>query len=131
MISLESCLKADDLDGALIGVVERAGAEPILCYDYRACVRILMERDEMECGEAMEFLSANTMNAWHGEGTPCFLHTPDPGSLSAIRDLLEDGHEVRLEEDCLMVMSNNPAKIAKSWDFDSPFLIPKYPWRAP
>ena len=66
-------LSADGLDEAVIGIVERCGMEPVLCYDARKCVEILMERDGMTRDEAQEFFEFNTLGAYMGEGTPMYL----------------------------------------------------------
>ena len=62
-------LSADGLDEAVIGIVERCGFEPVLCYDVRKCVQILMDRD----GMTREFFEFNTLGAYMGEGTPMYM----------------------------------------------------------
>lgn len=65
-------LKADGLDDAIIGVVQRMGIQAI-CYDEDKVLEILMERDGMTLIEAMEYFDFNIAGAWIGESTPFFL----------------------------------------------------------
>jgi hypothetical protein len=66
--------KMDGFDDCIIGIVERFGSEPILCYDRQAVLEKLME-DGMTHEEAEEYFSFNQIGAWVGETTPCFLST--------------------------------------------------------
>lgn len=66
-------LTADGFDGALIGLVEGACRQPVACYDYRACIRILKRRGMSE-EEAEEWMDFNVTDAYVGEMTPLFLH---------------------------------------------------------
>lgn len=65
-------LKADGLDDAIIGVVQRMGIQAI-CYDEDKVIEILMERDSMTLEEAIEYFDFNIAGAWVGESTPFFL----------------------------------------------------------
>ena len=65
-------LKMDGYDEAFIGVVERFGMEPILCYDKDKVLDILVAGG-MDEDEALEFFEFNQLGAWMGDGTPCFL----------------------------------------------------------
>jgi len=67
-------LLADGFEGALIGLVDGACREPVVCYDFRKCVEILMTRDGMDEDEAEEYLSFNTTGAYVGKYTPLFVH---------------------------------------------------------
>jgi len=66
----EHLLKADGLDEAIIGVVERMGTQAI-CYDTEKVIEILM-RDMTE-DEAWEYFHYNIAGAWVGDHTPFFL----------------------------------------------------------
>ena len=68
-------LKADGLDGAIIGIGERCGQEDILVYDVGKVIDILIQRDGMNYDEAHEFFSYNIVGAWHGEETPIWVRT--------------------------------------------------------
>lgn len=68
------CLLADGFDDAIIGLVDGATRQPVVCYDYAKCVEILMASSSMEEDEAEEFLEFNTLGAYVGEMTPLFLH---------------------------------------------------------
>lgn len=65
-------LKADGLDDAIIGVVQRMGIQAI-CYDEDKVIEILMERDGMTYEEAIEYFDFNIAGAWVGDSTPFFL----------------------------------------------------------
>jgi hypothetical protein len=63
-------LKADGLDEAIIGVVQRMGTQAI-CYDTEKVIEILM-RDMTE-DEAWDYFHYNIAGAWVGDHTPFFL----------------------------------------------------------
>ena len=63
----------DGFDEAIVGVVEVHTRKPIVVYDPRRMVEILVERDGMTEGEAEEYLAFNTYCAWVGDSTPGFL----------------------------------------------------------
>ena len=67
----EDMLFADGFDDALIGYIERAGMSAIACYDKDKCIEILAK--DMTYEEAMEYFYYNTVGAYVGENTPCFL----------------------------------------------------------
>ena len=69
-------LKADGLDDAIIGVVQRMGIQAI-CYDEDKVIEILMERDSMTLEEAIEYFDFNIAGAWVGDSTPFFLQKMD------------------------------------------------------
>jgi hypothetical protein len=59
---------------ALVGVRFGFGDNKnIAVFDYDLCVLSLMEEDEMEEMDAIEYLDFNTVDAYVGEYTPCFL----------------------------------------------------------
>jgi hypothetical protein len=64
---------ADGFDEAILGVSRRAGSDPLVAYDYDACIEILMERDTMSRSEATEFFEYNVIGAYYGERTPVFV----------------------------------------------------------
>ena len=70
-------LLADDFEDAFIGVVESFGAAPKACYDYDACIEILMK--DMDEGEAIEFMEFNVTSAYVGEFTPAFIKLNSKG----------------------------------------------------
>jgi len=67
-------LVMDGYDDCIIGVVERCGQEPIVCYDKSKVIKQLGSND-MTTEEAEEFFYCNQVGAWMGDTTPCFLST--------------------------------------------------------
>ena len=65
-------LVAKGLEEAVIGYVERFGQEPLVLFDKKRCITILMETSEMTMDEAEEYFDFNVIGAWMGDGTPCF-----------------------------------------------------------
>ena len=65
-------LVMDGYDDCLIGIVERFGQAPIMCYDKNKVLSKL-EKEGMSADEAEEFFEFNQIGAWMGEFTPCFL----------------------------------------------------------
>jgi hypothetical protein len=70
----DDLLLADGFEDALIGTVVGACRQPVACYDYMECVKILMKRDKMDEDTACEYLDFNAVGAYVGERTPLFLH---------------------------------------------------------
>jgi hypothetical protein len=68
-------LTADGFDDAIIGICRRCGQPPVMAYDSNACIRILVERDDMTREDAEEFFWFNVAGAWVGPGTPVFVQT--------------------------------------------------------
>jgi hypothetical protein len=65
-------LTMDGYDDCIVGVVERFGQEPIVCYDKEKVLQRL-ESDGCDRDEAVEFFYFNQIGAWMGDSTPCFL----------------------------------------------------------
>lgn len=60
-------------DEAIIGIAERCGMQPVVCYDRTRCIDILAR--DMSREEAEEFFEFNTLGAWMGDRTPVFVDT--------------------------------------------------------
>jgi hypothetical protein len=67
-------LEPAKFDAAILGVLERCGEEPKVCYSLDKILKILME-DGMEYEEALEYYEYNVVGAWMGDQTPAFLNT--------------------------------------------------------
>ena len=65
-------LTMDGYDDCIVGVVERFGENPIVCYDKEKVLQRL-KSDGMDMNEAEEFFYFNHIGAWLGDSTPCFL----------------------------------------------------------
>jgi hypothetical protein len=66
---------ADGFEKAVIGFsAYQPGRLPTVIYDYEECIAVLMNRDDMEYAEAVEYMEFNVTGAWFGEGTPIFMH---------------------------------------------------------
>ena len=72
-------LEADGFEKALVGVVEQCGGSRALAYDYWKCVDVLVDDNEWDEEEAIEYMDFNVTGAYVGPGTPVFLYpfTPD------------------------------------------------------
>ena len=73
----EEALYADGFEEAYVGIIMRAGSPAVAGYDRGKCISILMNRDGMSHEEAEEFFSFNTLGAYVGENTPCFISFSD------------------------------------------------------
>ncbi len=62
----------DGLEEAVIGLTTRDG-EWILAYSVKKIIDILMERDGMEYGDAVEFYEFNIGCLYAGERTPVLI----------------------------------------------------------
>ena len=77
-------LVMDGYDDCIVGVVERCGQDPIVCYD-KEKVLLRLESDGMDRSEAEEFFYFNQIGAWMGDSTPCFLSSNSPVNSQAER----------------------------------------------
>ena len=73
-------LTMDGYDDCIVGIVERFGSPPIVCYD-RDQVLEKLGKDGMSRDEAEEFFEFNQIGAWVGEETPCFLTQMNRGEI--------------------------------------------------
>jgi hypothetical protein len=73
----EEALIVDGFDKAIIGVAERINLGPVAAYDVETILEILMERDEMDYEEALEYFQYNIIGSWMGEHTPVFIYKSD------------------------------------------------------
>jgi len=69
-------LVMDGYDDCILGVVERFGQPPIVCYSTLKVLESLM-RSGMTEEEAVEWFEFNQIGAGMGESTPCFLTEGD------------------------------------------------------
>jgi hypothetical protein len=69
-------LFADGFDDAILGIVERCGFDPVVCYSADKIIDILM-KDNMSHEEAVEYYEFNILGAYVGEKTPMFLERWD------------------------------------------------------
>jgi hypothetical protein len=65
---------ADGFEDALIGLAHGACRTPVVCYDLRKCIQILVERDGMTEEDAEEYINFNVTGAYVGELTPLFIY---------------------------------------------------------
>ena len=59
-------------DAAIIGVLERFGAVPAVCYDYEKVIQVLVDQG-MSLDDACEWYQFNILGAWMGDTTPVFV----------------------------------------------------------
>lgn len=72
----ENAVILTGLDKAIIGIVEEFGNGPRILYSKSKIIEILMERDEMDEIEAIEFYDFNILGLYAGEQNPVFLTIP-------------------------------------------------------
>jgi hypothetical protein len=74
----DNVLYADGFEDAIIGIGIQGGThKAVAVYNIEKMEQILMDRDGMDWGEAVEFLNFNTLGAYVGEHTPIYLETRD------------------------------------------------------
>ncbi len=71
----DELLTMDGYDDCIVGVVERYGQPPIVCYDKEKVIDKLVAEagEDGTREEAEEFFDYNQIGAWVGETTPCFI----------------------------------------------------------
>jgi hypothetical protein len=65
-------LLADGFDDAILGVGQRFNSYFVV-YDVHKVLDTMVTQHGMTEEDAREFFEVNTVGAWVGEGTPCFL----------------------------------------------------------
>ena len=65
-------LSMDGYDDCAVGVVERFGEQPIICYDRDKVIAKNIESGMTE-EEAVEYFEYNQIGGFHGPLTPCFI----------------------------------------------------------
>jgi hypothetical protein len=68
----DELLVMDGYDDCIVGIVERCGQDPIVCYDKKKILNNL-KKVGMNEEEAEEFFYFNQLGAWMGDSTPCFV----------------------------------------------------------
>lgn len=61
-------------DDALIGSVEVPCHGQVACYDYAKCVVCLMQANEWDRDDALEWMEFNVVGAYIGSKGPVFFH---------------------------------------------------------
>lgn len=72
-------------DKAVIGLIERCGQPPIVCYSRPLLLDLLME-DGRDYHQAQEYIDVNISGCWAGPGTWAVL---DPMGIHEIESFLE------------------------------------------
>jgi hypothetical protein len=62
-----------EYDDALMGLVRQAGGQLVALYDYRTCVKLLVD-EGLSHEEAEEHLQFNVVDAYVGPHTPAFFY---------------------------------------------------------
>ena len=82
---------ADGYENAFIGkTISAFGRKQVALYDYDKCIMILMNDNDWNEEEAIEWFNFNTIGSWVGEDTPIFVNVH---KLDVINDFLEDDDE--------------------------------------
>ena len=71
----EDMTTMDGYDDCIVGIVERFGQGPIVCYDTKLIIDKLV-KDGMSHEEALEWHDFNQIGAYFGPSTPCFITLP-------------------------------------------------------
>ena len=69
----ENVLLMDGFEEAFIGYSQRINEPVLAVYSWEKMVDVLMTRDGMSDGEAMEYIDYNCLGAWVGEQTPIIV----------------------------------------------------------
>ena len=71
----EGAIILDDMNDAIIGVVEEFGNGNRILYSKNKIIQILQNGDEMTEEEALEYYEFNILGLYAGEQNPLFLIT--------------------------------------------------------
>ncbi len=84
-------LLPDGFEDAFVGIAYR-GYIALAAYDYEKCLEVLMRQD-MDVGEADDYMQYNVLGAWLGESMPVFLElaNDDPPKTKEEQWEVEEG----------------------------------------
>jgi len=71
----DELLLMEGYEDCIVGVVERYGIPPIICYDKQKVIDKLTTESGGNHEDAEEFFEYNQIGAWVGATTPCFITT--------------------------------------------------------
>ena len=71
----EPLLLADGFEDCILGVINRFGSEPHICYHMPSVLKRI-QADGLTEEDALEHFNYNVIGAWAGDATPAFLDTP-------------------------------------------------------
>lgn len=64
----------ETFDRAIVGLTQRAGSTlTVVAYDRDKCIEAMMQDNDWDYEDAVEFFEFNTAGAWVGDGTPIFI----------------------------------------------------------
>lgn len=66
-------LEPEEMDAALVGVVQGPNGLFAACYSEPKIIKMLMDQDNISFEEALEFYNFNILGSYMGESTPVFL----------------------------------------------------------
>jgi hypothetical protein len=66
-------LLMDGFDEAFLGYSQRINEPEIAIYSYQKMIDTLIERDQMDYDEAVEYIDYNCLGAWVGKRTPIIV----------------------------------------------------------
>lgn len=66
-------LFAEGFDAALVGSYVKENGEVVAQYNYDKCLEVLMETDNINYEEAIEYMEYNVVSCYVGNHTPVFL----------------------------------------------------------
>lgn len=69
----EEIMVMDGFEDAFIGFSKRCGQPTLATYSFNKMVQVLIERDEMDEFEAVEYIEYNCLGAWVGDLTPLIM----------------------------------------------------------
>ena len=73
-------LLADGFEAAFVGYGYVCNNKPLAIYNEEECIQILVERDGMSVGEAIDYFYFNVKGAFVGDGTPIFMTPRSPAN---------------------------------------------------
>jgi len=65
----------DGLDNAIIGIGQQYGGPTLVIYDEQQIVQELIDGQEMDIEEAIEYYYVNIKHAYYGTGTPIIVES--------------------------------------------------------
>lgn len=74
-LDAKETLFMDGLDNAIIGIGQQYGGPTLVIYDEQQIVQELVDGQEMDIEEAIEYYYVNIKHAYYGAGTPIIVES--------------------------------------------------------
>ena len=71
---IQTMIKFNGFDSAIIGFTHKIGEKPCVAYSYEKFLKLVMADFKLNHWDAVDYMEHNFCNSYMGEQTPVFIH---------------------------------------------------------